>query len=88
MDICNSLNISIGTVIKKSVEKLPYLLRYVPDQDKTQKMYNKVILENGGTLKSVPDCNKNQEMCNKAVDNYPNSLEVVPGSYKIPKNVR
>ena len=50
-------------------------------------MYNKVILENGGTLKSVPDCYKNQEMCNKAVDNYPNSLEVVPESYKIPKNV-
>ena len=41
-------------------------------------MFDKAILENGGTLKSVPDCYKNQEMCNKAVDNYPHALEFVP----------
>ena len=52
---------------KYAVKKLPYLLRYVPDQYKTQQMCNKTILENVGTLKSVPDCYKNQEMCNKAV---------------------
>ena len=40
-------------------------------------MFDKAILENGGTLKSVPDCYKNQEMCNKAVDNYPHALELV-----------
>ena len=49
--------------------KLPYLLRHVPDQYKTQQMCNKAILENGGTLKSVPDCYKNQETCNKSIDN-------------------
>ena len=38
-----------------AVKKLPYLLRYVPDQCKTQQMCEKAILENGGTLKSVPD---------------------------------
>ena len=38
-------------------------------------MYDKAIVENGGTLKFVPDCYKNQEMCNKAVDNYPHALE-------------
>ena len=30
-------------------------------------MFNRAILENGGTLKSIPDCYKNQEMRNKAV---------------------
>ena len=45
-------------------------------------MYDKAIIENGGTLKSVPDCYKNQEMSNKAVDNYPHALEFVPECYK------
>ena len=40
---------------KHAVEKLPYLLRYVPDRYKTQQMWGKAILENNGTLKSVPD---------------------------------
>ena len=43
---------------KHEVKKLPYLLRYVPDQYKTQQMCDKADLENGGTLKSVPDCYK------------------------------
>ena len=50
-------------------------------------MCNKVILENGETLKSVPDCYKNQEMCNKAVDNYPHAWEFVPKCYKTQKCV-
>ena len=41
-------------------------------------MYEKTILENGGTLKSVPDSYKNYEMYKKAVDNYPHALEFVP----------
>ena len=56
-------------------KKLPNLLRYVPDQCKTQQMCNKTISENSGTLKPVPDCYKNQETCNKLVDNYPHALE-------------
>ena len=40
---------------KHAVKKLLYLLRYVPDQYKTQQMCDKAILENGGTLESVPD---------------------------------
>ena len=53
------------------LKKLPYLLRYVPDRYKTQRICDKVTLENGGTLKPVSNCYKNQEMCNEAVDNYP-----------------
>ena len=40
---------------KYVVKKLPYLLRYVPDQYKTQEMCVKPILENVETLKSGPD---------------------------------
>ena len=68
---------------KHAVKKLPYLLRYVPDQYKTQQMCDKVILENGGTLKS--DCYKNQEMCNKAINDYSHALEFVPECYKTQK---
>ena len=39
-----------------AVKKLPYLLRYVPEQYKTQQMCDKAIPENDRTLKSVPDC--------------------------------
>ena len=64
------------------LKKLPYLLRYVLDQYKTQKMCDKVISENVGTLKYVPYCYKNQEMCNKAIDNYPRVLKFVPEWYR------
>ena len=46
---------------KHTVEKLPYLLRYVLDSYKTQQMCEKAILQNVGTLMSVLDCYKNQE---------------------------
>ena len=46
-------------VCKHAVTKLPYLLRYVPDQCKTQQMCDKAILENGRKLKSVHHCYKN-----------------------------
>ena len=36
---------------KHAVKKLPYLLRYVPDQYKNQLICDNVILENGGTVK-------------------------------------
>ena len=42
------------------------------------KIYDKAILENGGTLKSVSYSYKNQEMCNKEIYIYPNALEFVP----------
>ena len=44
----------------RNVKKLLYLLRYVPNQYNTQQMCDKVILGNGGTLKSAPDYFKNQ----------------------------
>ena len=70
---------------KNAVKNLPYLIRYVPDQYKTQQMCDKAILENAEKLKSVPDYYKNQELCSKAVDNYPYALEFVPECYKTQK---
>ena len=51
--------------------QIPFLIRYVPDEYKTQQMCYKAILENVGTLNSLTVCCKNQEVCNKAIDNYP-----------------
>ena len=48
-------------------------------------MYDKTILENGGTFKYVPEFYKNQKICNKAGDNYLHALEFVPEYSKIQK---
>ena len=44
---------------KDAVKNLTYLLRSASDWYETQQMFDKAILENGGTLNSVPDCYKN-----------------------------
>ena len=41
---------------KHAVKKLPFVIRHVPDQYKTQQMCDKEILVNGRTLESVSDC--------------------------------
>ena len=64
------------------VKKLPFVIRYDPDQYKTKKMCNRAILENGGMLESVSNRYKTQEICNKAVHNYAHALEFVPDRYK------
>ena len=51
------------------------MIRYVPDQYKTQELCDEAILGNGGTLESVTDCYKNKKIYNKAVDNDPHTLE-------------
>ena len=63
--------------VSMQLKKLPFLMRYAPDQCKTQQMCDKAILENSGTLKFLPDCYKNQQLCDKAVDNHPHPLEFV-----------
>ena len=70
MDIYKSVKISIGAVIKNP--KLPFVIRYVSDQYKTQQMCDKAILENGETLESAVDCYK------KHYPHYPHTLRFVP----------
>ena len=62
---------------KVAVEKLPFVIRYVPSQYKTHQICDKAILGNAGTLESIPDCYKNQQRCDKAVENHPQSLKFV-----------
>ena len=62
---------------------MSFVIRYVPDQYKTQQVCDKALPKNGGKLESVPDCYQNQEICDEAVDNYPHTLKVVPDCYKI-----
>ena len=66
---------------KHEVKKSPFLIRYVLDQFNTQKMWDKAILEIGGTSESVPNCYKIQEICNKAADKYPHALNLVLKCY-------
>ena len=40
--------------VNMQLKKLPFVIRYVPNQYKTQQMWYKAILENGGNLGSVP----------------------------------
>ena len=79
--LSNSVLKNRGDIYKKNVLNFNLLLRYVPDQYKTRRMYDQAIFENGETLKFVADCYKNQKMCNKAVDNYPHAVECVRKCY-------
>ena len=72
---------------KHAVKNLPYLLRYVLDQYKTQQMCDIVISENGRTLNSLPGCYNNKQLSDKAVDNYLHALEFVPDCYMTQKCV-
>ena len=66
---------------KHAVKKLPCVIRHVPDQYKTQQMWNKAIIENSGTSDSVPICHKNQEIHDNPLDNYPRAWKFVLDSY-------
>ena len=70
---------------KHLVKKLPFVIRYVPDQCKDQQMCDKAILEYGGTLDSLLDFYQNQQMCDKAIDNYPHALRFIPDCYMTQK---
>ena len=54
-----------------------FLLRYVPNWCKTQRICDKAVVKNGGTLKFVSGNYKNKTMCNQAVDNYVDVIEYV-----------
>ena len=51
------------------------------------RIFDKVILENGGMLLFIPDCYNYQAMYNKAVDSFGHALEYVPDCCKTKKNV-
>ena len=62
-----------------------FVIRYVPDQYKTQEICNNVIPENGGTSMFFANCYKIKRMRNKAVDSHADTSEFVPDCYKTQK---
>ena len=54
---------------------------FVPDQFKTQEMWNKTVQSYPWALKYVPDQYKTQEMCNEAVEKKPRVLRFVPDQF-------
>ena len=53
-------HLSNKKMCKNAIKKLCFVIRYVPDQNETEQMGDKAILENGGVLESVPDLYKIQ----------------------------
>ena len=58
---------------------------FVPDQYKTQKMWNREVQSDPWMLEYVPDQYKRQEMYNEAVQSDPWMLEYFPDQYKTKK---
>ena len=61
-NICKSLNISIGTVMRN-----PEMLKFVTDHLKTKKMCKHAVKRLPYPLRYVPDQYKTHQMCDKAV---------------------
>ena len=77
MEICNCLNINIGTVMKN-----PEMLKFVSDHLKTKKLCKNEVKKLPDLLRYVPDQYKTQQMCNKAVLENGGILKSVPDCYK------
>ena len=61
IDIYKFLNISIVTVMK-----YPEMIKFVPDDLKTKKIYNHAVKNLPFLLRYVPDQNKTQQIFDKA----------------------
>ena len=55
---------------------------YVPNQFKTQEMWNREVQSDPWMFEYVPDQHKAQEMCNEAVKKSPEVLSFVADQYK------
>ena len=63
---------------EKAVKDEPYVMKYVPDHFKTQKMCYKAVKNDPSFLQLVSDHFKTQKLCYKAVKNDPSFLQSVP----------
>ena len=54
--------------VKMQLKKLSFVMRYVPDWHKTQKLCNKAVDDYADVFEYVAECFKSQEMCDKVVD--------------------
>ena len=65
----------------EAVQMVPWVLRYVPDQYKTQEMCNEAVQRVPWVLELVPDQIVTQEMCNEALEKNPWMLKHVPDQF-------
>ena len=77
MDICKSLDVNIGPVLKK-----PEVLKFVLDHLKTKKMCKHAAKKLPYLLRYVPDQYKTQQMCDKAILENAGTLKSVLDCYK------
>ena len=54
--------------VKMQLKKLPFVMTYVPDWHKTQKLCIKAVDDYADVFEYVAECFKSQEMCDKVVD--------------------
>ena len=81
-NICKSLNISIGTVMRN-----PEMLKLVPnhlnpDCYKNHKVCDKAFDNYSHALKSVPNYYITQIICDKAINTYHSTIQFVPDCSK------
>ena len=57
-----------------NVQENPWVLEHVPDQYKTQEMYNEVVEKSPWMFEHVPDQFVTQKMCDEAVKKSPCAL--------------
>ena len=69
-------------MFKHAVKKLPFAIRYVPDQCKTQTMCSKTVANYPHALGFVPEYYRIQKICDKAVDTYSFTIEYFPDRFK------
>ena len=63
----------------EAIEKVPWLIYFVPDHFWTQEMCNKIIRAMPeDTFHYIPDRLQTQEICEKAVTDDPSFLHFVP----------
>ena len=77
MDVYNSLNISIGTVMK-----ILDMLKFASDHLKTKNMCKHAVNKLPYLLRYVPGKYKTRQMCNKAILEDGATLKSIPVCYK------
>ena len=77
LDICKSLNVNIGIVMKNLG-----MLKNVPNHLKTKKMCKHGVKNLPYLLRQVSDIYKTQQICNKAILENSGTLKDVPVCYE------
>ena len=66
----------------KAVDTYPFTIKFVPESDKTPKMYYKDVHRYFFVFDSIPDQYEPQEICNIVVSSYPFLIVYCPDKYK------